>query len=160
MTDEEAQALPVHLDADTLASAEISTWMTDAGGFDILPGLASGDGRLMPYEELVRRETVIAGEGFTSRAAALEDIITAKEQADRPKDREAPPDLRALLLDSDHAGAPTTRPPPDAGPNSGARATSHVPDASPVAHWPARKMGGRMGAGTRGSRASIASWHE
>ena len=97
MTDDEARALPVRLDAETLASAEISTWMTDAGGFDILAGLAARDGRVVPYEELVRRETVIQGEGFTIRAAALEDIIAAKERADRPKDREALPELHALL---------------------------------------------------------------
>ena len=71
--------------------------MADAGAFDILPGLASLDGRLMPYEELVGRESLIQGEGFTIRAAALEDIITAKEPADRPKDREALPELRALV---------------------------------------------------------------
>ena len=96
MTDEEARSLPVQLDADMLASADISTWMTDAGGFDVLAGLADADGRLVPYEELSLRENLIQGEGFTIRAAALDDIITAKERADRPKDREALPELHAL----------------------------------------------------------------
>ena len=96
MTDEEARSLPVQLDADMLASADISTWMTDAGGFDVLAGLARADGRLVPYEELSLRENLIQGEGFTIRAASLEDIITAKERADRPKDREALPELHAL----------------------------------------------------------------
>jgi hypothetical protein len=47
-------------------------------------------------DELATRERLIEGEGFTIHAAALEDIITAKERADRPKDREALPELRAL----------------------------------------------------------------
>lgn len=96
MSDEEASRLPVQLDASMLASANVSTWMTDAGGFDVLPGLVGFGGIVVPYEELVQRETIIRGEGFAIRAAALEDIITAKEHADRPKDREALPELRAL----------------------------------------------------------------
>jgi hypothetical protein len=96
MSDEESRQLPVQLDGAMLASAEMSTWMTDAGGFDVLPGLVDAEGRLVPYEELATRERLIEGEGFTIRAAALEDIITAKERADRPKDREALPELRAL----------------------------------------------------------------
>ena len=96
MSDEEASLLPVQLDGTMLAGADISTWMTDAGGFDVLPGLFAADGRLVPYEELAAREHLIDGEGFTIRAAALEDIITAKEHANRPKDHEALPELRAL----------------------------------------------------------------
>lgn len=41
------------------------------------------------------RATLLYGNGFTIRAAALEDIIRAKERADRAKDREALPELRA-----------------------------------------------------------------
>lgn len=62
MTDEEATALPVQIDGATLADLSVSTWMTDAGPFDVLAG--------------------------------LED--RAKEHADRPKDREALPELRAI----------------------------------------------------------------
>ena len=119
MTDGEARSLPVQLDGSTLAAATISTWMTDAGGFDVLPGLVGAEGRLVPYDELATRQSVIHGEvsgvgapdgwakgelatrqsvihgeGFTIRAA-LDDIITAKEHADRPKDHEALPELRA-----------------------------------------------------------------
>ena len=39
MTDDEARALPVQVDATSLDLAGMSTWMTDAGGFDILAGL-------------------------------------------------------------------------------------------------------------------------
>jgi len=44
----------------------------------------------------VQRERVIEGRGFTVHVAALEDIIAAKEYANRPKDREALPELRAI----------------------------------------------------------------
>jgi len=96
MSDDDARQLPVQLDGNMLASADISTWMTDAGGFDVLPGLVGADGLLVSYEDLAQRQTIIRGEGFTIRAAALEDIITAKELAGRPKDHDALPELRAL----------------------------------------------------------------
>ena len=69
MTDAEAQALPVQIDATTLDLAGMSTWMTDAGPFDVLAGLEATDGRLVPYEELVVRATLLYGDGFTIRAA-------------------------------------------------------------------------------------------
>ncbi len=93
MTDAEARTLPVQIDATTLDLAGMSTWMTDAGPFDVLAGLEDADGRLVPYEELVVRATLLYGNGFTIRAAALEDIIRAKERANRAKDREALPEL-------------------------------------------------------------------
>jgi predicted nucleotidyltransferase len=96
MTDAEAQALPVQIDGTTLDLAGMSTWMTDAGPFDVLAGLEAPDGRLVPYEELVERSTVLRGDGFVIPAAGLEDIIRAKERADRIKDREALPELRRL----------------------------------------------------------------
>jgi hypothetical protein len=74
----------------------MTTWMTDAGPFDVLAGLEASDGRLKSYEELVERSTLLEGDGFVIRAAALDDIIEAKERADRPKDREALPELRAI----------------------------------------------------------------
>jgi hypothetical protein len=96
MSDAEARQLPVQLDADTLADLSITTWMTDAGPFDVMAGLEAADGRLLPYEELLQRATVLQGRGFTVRAAGLDDIIKAKERASRPKDLEALPELRAI----------------------------------------------------------------
>lgn len=96
LTDEEARQLPVQLDAVSLDMAGMTTWMTDAGPFDVLAGLEARDGRLVSYEELAERATVLEGDGFVIRAAALEDIITAKERAARTKDEEALPELRAL----------------------------------------------------------------
>ncbi len=88
--------LPVQIDSTTLDMAGMSTWMTDAGPFDVLAGLKAADGHLVLYEELVQRATMLQGDGFVVRAAGLEDIITAKERADRPKDREALPELRSI----------------------------------------------------------------
>lgn len=70
MTDDEAKLLPVQLDARTLASMEISTWMTDAGGLDVLADIPAGDGRRVVYEELASRANLIQGDGFVIRAAA------------------------------------------------------------------------------------------
>ncbi|MDQ6836866.1 MAG: hypothetical protein M3137_00625 [Actinomycetota bacterium] len=96
MSDEEARKLPVQIDATTLDLAGMSTWMTDAGPFDVLAGLEAADGHLVAYEELAERATLLRGDGFTIRAAALEDIIAAKERANRPKDHETLPELRAI----------------------------------------------------------------
>ncbi len=96
MTDVEARMLPVQIDGKTLDMAGMSTWMTDAGPFDVLAGLEATNGRLVPYEELAERANEIQGDGFVIRAASLEDIIIAKERADRVKDREALPELRKL----------------------------------------------------------------
>jgi len=108
MTDAEARTLPVQIDATTLDLAGMSTWMTDAGPFDVLAGLEAPDGHLVPYEELATRAKLLYGNGFTIRAAALEDIIRAKERANRVKDLEALPELRALR----DASAGEDTPPP------------------------------------------------
>jgi len=96
MPDAEAQMLPVQIDGKTLDLAGMSTWMTDAGAFDVLSGLEAPDGHLVPYEELAERASHLQGNGFVVRVASLEDIIMAKERADRSKDRNALPELRKL----------------------------------------------------------------
>src|SRR5271170_7073977 len=83
MTDAEAQTLPVQIDGTALDMAGMSTWMTDADPFDVLAGLEAPDGHLVPYEEPVVRATLLYSNGFTIKAAALEDIIRAKERANR-----------------------------------------------------------------------------
>lgn len=115
MTDDEARLLPVVLDGRTLADLSITTWTTDAGPFDVLAGLEASDGRLVTYEELAQRATRLQGDGFSIHAAALEDIIRAKERANRPKDREALPELRAIRdarsADESRPGDPERRRP-------------------------------------------------
>ena len=56
--------LPVQFDGRTLESMEISTWMTDAGGLDILADIPARDGRRIVYEELAGRANLIQGDGF------------------------------------------------------------------------------------------------
>lgn len=96
LSDEEAKTLPLRLDGATLAANEISTWRTDAGDFDVLTNIPARDGRRLHYEDLSGRAEIVEGHGFTVRAASLSDIIASKEGADRPKDRAALDELRAL----------------------------------------------------------------
>ena len=74
--------------------AGMSTWMTDAGGFDVLAGLEAADGHLVPYDELVARARVIQGNGFVFR---LRHWKTSSRQGtgEPAKDREALPELRS-----------------------------------------------------------------
>lgn len=96
MTDEEARQLPVQLDATTLRSFGSSTWMTDAGPIDLLRELRDRSGRDVPFDELRIRSVDQEIAGVVVHVAGLEDIIYSKEHADRPKDREALPELRRI----------------------------------------------------------------
>jgi hypothetical protein len=96
LTDEEARALPVHLDGATLARMDISTWRTDAGDLDVLTAIPTRDGGRSRYEDLVVRASSVDFGGVPVRVAALEDIIASKEWADRPKDRAALDELHRL----------------------------------------------------------------
>ncbi len=97
MTDEEARQLPVQLDALTLASFGSSTWMTDAGPLDLLVELRDNAGGRHPFSDLIVRATDVTIGRIVVRVASLSDIIASKEFADRPKDRDALPELRSLL---------------------------------------------------------------
>ena len=99
LTDEEARALPVHLDGATLARMDISTWRTDAGDLDVLTASPTRDGGRSRYEDLLVRASSVDFGGVPVRVAALEDIIASKEWADRPKDRAALEELRRLAAD-------------------------------------------------------------
>lgn len=57
------------------------------------------------YEERAERATVLHGDGFAIRVAALDDIIRAKERANRPKDQQALPELRRLSRADERTGA-------------------------------------------------------
>lgn len=99
LTDEEARALPLHLDGATLARMDISTWRTDAGDLDVLTAIPTRDGGRSRYEDLLVRASSVDFGGVPVRVAALEDIIASKEWADRPKDRAALEELRRLAAD-------------------------------------------------------------
>ena len=96
MSDEEARRLPVQVDARTLEG--FTTWRTLAGDVDIIADIPRREGGRIGYEELARHALVVNVKDYGRRLviAALDDIIASKEGADRPKDREALPELYAL----------------------------------------------------------------
>lgn len=96
LTDAEATALPIVLDASMLERMEISTWRTDAGDLDILTDIPDRDGQHLRFEGLSERaDSAIVG-GVVVRVASLDDIIASKQWANRPKDLEALPELHRL----------------------------------------------------------------
>jgi hypothetical protein len=96
MTDEESRALPLPIDAESLARMDISTWRTDAGDLDVLTAIPTRDGGRAGFEDLVARSERVEVDDVTVMVAGLDDIIASKEWADRPKDREALLELREL----------------------------------------------------------------
>lgn len=97
MSDDEARALSVQLDAVTLAAFGSSTWMTDAGPLDLLVELRDASGGRHSDADLITRATAINVGGLTVRIAALGDIVSSKQFAARSKDRDALPELVELL---------------------------------------------------------------
>lgn len=81
----------------TFRNAELSTWMTDAGPVDMLHDIPTRDGARRTFDDLVERSTERNFAGIRVRIAGLEDIVASKEWANRPKDHDALPELRALL---------------------------------------------------------------
>jgi hypothetical protein len=96
LSDDDAAQLPIRLDASWLARLEISTWRTDAGDFDVLADLCDRAGHHRSYDDLEPQASILRYEGITIRVASLDDVIASKEWADRPKDRQALPELRRL----------------------------------------------------------------
>jgi hypothetical protein len=108
------ELLEVALDAKTLANMEIVPWRTRAGDIDVLLGIPNiSRFELARYEQLVATATIIEVDGLEVAVASLADIIRSKEIADRPKDREALNELRAI--DRLHRERATSHEPPDLG---------------------------------------------
>lgn len=97
LSDDEARQLPVTIDAQTLLSFGSSTWMTDAGPFDLLVELRDREGGRHDYTELSARAVGYDVGDLTVRLASLDDIVASKEFAGRDKDRDALPELNELL---------------------------------------------------------------
>jgi hypothetical protein len=97
MSDEEARALPVVLDAYGLRRMEVSTWRTSAGDLDVLRTLRDEGGGRLAFQDLEARAVRIVVNGLDVHLAGLRDIVASKRFADRDKDREALPELEALL---------------------------------------------------------------
>jgi hypothetical protein len=106
LSDEEARALPVKLDAPTLRGMEVSTWRTTAGDLDVLRSLRDLDGGRRSYGELAVRSVAISVNDVEIRLAGLGDIIDSKRFADREKDHDALPELEALRAASTEGHEP------------------------------------------------------
>ena len=79
---------------------DISTWRTDAGDLDVLTAMPTRLGESRDsYPDHPRPGSSVDFAGVHVLVAALDDIIASKEWADRPKDREALVELRALRDD-------------------------------------------------------------
>lgn len=85
--------LRVPFDESSLAQGTNFTLQTDQGRLDLLGELSGVGG----YRELYPNSVLIEIAGTPCRVASLADVIRSKEAADRPKDRLALPELRALL---------------------------------------------------------------
>jgi hypothetical protein len=73
---------PFQLDAKTLAAGDRFTFVTDAGNLDILGTPAGVEG----FDALVREAKVFRFDGLTVPVASIEDLISMKRAAGRPKD--------------------------------------------------------------------------
>lgn len=99
--------VPPHRDARFLETMEISTWRSARGDLDVLRGLPSPTHEVV-YDELFDRAEWFTIDGHRVMVASLDDVITSKETLDRPSDREALPELRAIR---DSEAAADTSPP-------------------------------------------------
>ena len=81
LRDADADA-PFQLDAKTLAAGDHFTLTTDAGNLDILGTPAGVDG----FDALEREATVFTIDSLTIAVASIEDLISMKRAAGRPKD--------------------------------------------------------------------------
>lgn len=98
MSDEESKRLGVVVDEVLLGRAQQTTWRTDAGDLDVLTDLAYPGSRA-GFEQLAGDAVTLEIGSTVVRLIRLEDLISSKETADRPKDREALPELRRLRDD-------------------------------------------------------------
>lgn len=91
------ETLALQIDARTIRGLEIGAWRTVAGDVDILLGIpADSLSELARFEHLAPNATELLIDSLRILVASLDDIIRSKEAADRPKDREALRELRAL----------------------------------------------------------------
>lgn len=93
-----AEHLRLPPDARLIAGQEIGAWRTIAGDIDVLNGIPRqrAPRRTARYRQLLEDSAVLAIDGRQVPVASLDAIIRSKEIVDRPKDREALPELREL----------------------------------------------------------------
>jgi hypothetical protein len=118
LSDEESAALPVRIDAILNQQADFSNWRTDAGDLDVMKAMPDLDGAPRRYEDLVGDARALPYAGMRIRVASLNAIVASKEFANRPKDRDALPELHRLqkqMREARHghpSTAPSVEPPP------------------------------------------------
>ncbi len=93
MTDEEAAALPFHLDEHALRQSPMLTLRTDAGDLDLL-GTVPGVGT---FDQVRAASADVELFGYTIPVLDLPGLIAAKRAAGRPKDLLALPQIEATL---------------------------------------------------------------
>jgi hypothetical protein len=121
----ELEPATVRPNAELLREISITLWRTSAGDLEVLIGIPNAPGRVAGFRELNERATELQLHDGTVLVAAIEDLIRSKEIADRPKDREALPELRALR---DARRGQSTR-----EPQTQQRTTSERPPPTPSA---------------------------
>jgi len=92
MSDAEAEDLPFRLDVKTLTAGLNFTFRTRAGAVDLLGQPAGVSG----YSELLANSSEVEIFDMHIRVCGLEDLMTMKRHAGRPKDKAQLAELTAL----------------------------------------------------------------
>jgi hypothetical protein len=85
--------IPVSIDASFLESLQLVNFTTRYGDFDVSFSPAGTSG----FDDLSHNAGAFNLDGLIVPVASLEDVIRSKEAANRQKDRDQLPTLRALL---------------------------------------------------------------
>ncbi len=123
--------------ARLLRETAVTHWRSRAGDVDVLVAIGSREGKPIGFRELEPRAVTIHVSGLSVVVAGLDDIIAAKERANRPKDLEALPELRKLRAAGASKRAPGSSPPrrnpsrDTAGCATGAPTPAYPPRAPP-----------------------------
>lgn len=88
------------LHPEALARRQFGNWMTNADVLDTALAVGTLDSPII-YEDLVAAAERRDHEGVSVLVASIDDLIRAKELADRPKDHDALPELRTLRAAGD-----------------------------------------------------------
>jgi len=113
LSDEESAALPLQVDAILNQQTDFSNWRTDAGDLDVMKAIPGPDGAPRRYMDLAGDARVVPYAGVRIRVASLNAIVASKEFANRPKDRDALPELHQLQerMRGARHGRPNAAPP-------------------------------------------------
>lgn len=84
------------LHPDFFERTAASTWRTDCGSIDILADIPDANGQPVDYDKLCERASLTPTGAIRIPVASLDHLIDSKTYANRPKDREALPELHEL----------------------------------------------------------------